>query len=57
MEKLIVADFLPNGLHEKVMICSMCYITKSRLQVQFVEKIPLEMVIGQQMKEEGYDQN
>ena len=29
-----------------------CYITKSRLDVQFVKKIPLEMVIGQQMKEE-----
>ena len=57
MEKLFVADFLSNGLHEKVMICSMCFITKSRLHVQFVEKIPLEMVIGQQMKEEGYDQN
>ena len=34
-----------------------CYITKSRLNVQFVKKIPLEMVIGQQTKEEGYDQN
>ena len=30
---------------------------KSRLDVQFVKKIPLKMVIGQQMKEEGYDQN
>ena len=30
---------------------------KSRLDVQFVKKILLEMVIGQQMKEEGYDQN
>ena len=35
----------------------LCYVTKSRLDVQFVKKIPLEMVIGQQMKEEGYDQN
>ena len=35
----------------------LCYITKSRLDVQFVKKIPLEMVIDQQMKEEGYDQN
>ena len=26
---------------------------KSRLDVQFVKKIPLKMVIGQQMKEEG----
>ena len=38
------------------MICSICYITKSRLDVQFVQKISLEMIIGQQMKEEGYDQ-
>ena len=59
MEMLFMADLLPNGLHEKVKICSIsiCYITKSRLDVQFVKKIPLEMVIGQQMKEEGYDQN
>ena len=39
----------------KVMICSI--ITKSILDVQFAKKIPLEMVTGQQMKEEGYDQN
>ena len=57
MEKLFMADLLPNGLHEKAMICSICYITKSRLDVQIVKKIPLEMVIGQQMKVEGYDQN
>ena len=57
MEKLFMADLLPNGLHEKVMICSICYITKSRLDVQFVKKIPLKMVIGQHMKEEGYEQN
>ena len=30
---------------------------ESRLDVQFVKNIPLEMVIGQQMKEEGHDQN
>ena len=30
---------------------------KSRLDVQFVKKIPLKIVIGQQMKEEEYDQN
>ena len=54
---LFMAYLLPNGLHEKVMICSICYISKSRLDVQFVKKIPLEMIIGQQMKEEGYDQN
>ena len=53
MEKLFMADLLPNGLHEKVMNCSIRYITKSRLDVQFVEKIPLEMLIDQQMKEEG----
>ena len=44
MEKLFMANILTNGLHEKVMICSICYITKSRLDVQFVKKIPLEMV-------------
>ena len=42
MEKLFMADLLSNGLHEKVMIYSICYITKSRLDVQFVKKIPLE---------------
>ena len=34
----------------------LCYITKSRPEVQFVKKIPMEIVIDQQMKEEGYDQ-
>ena len=57
MEKLFMADLLPNGLHEKVMICSIYYITKGRLDLQFVKKILLEIVIGQRMKEEGYDQN
>ena len=53
-----MADLRSNGVHEKIMIfILLCYITKSRLDVQFIEKIPLEMVIGQQMKEEGYDQN
>ena len=33
------------------------YFTKSRLDVHFVKKIPLEMVTGQQMKEEGHDQS
>ena len=42
MEMLFMADLLPNGLHEKVMTCSKCYITKSRLDVQFVKEIPLE---------------
>ena len=50
-------DLLSNGLLEKVMIFSICYITKSRLDVQLVKKIPLVMVIGQQLKEEGYNQN
>ena len=53
MEKLFKVDLLPNELHEKVMVCLICYITKSRLDVQFVKKIPLEIVIGQQMKEKG----
>ena len=50
-----MADLLPNALHEKVMICSICYITKSRLDVQFVKEIPFGKV--QQMKEKEYDQN
>ena len=57
MEELFMVDLLPNGRHENEMICSTCYITKSTLDVQFVKKISLKMVIGQQMKEEGYDQN
>ena len=57
MEMLFMADLLPNGHLEKVMICSICYITKSRLDIQFVKKIPLEMVIGHQMQEERYDQS
>ena len=52
-----MADLLPNGLHEKVLIFSICYISKKRLDVAFAKKIVLEMVIGQQMKEERYDQN
>ena len=52
MEMLFMADLLPNGLHEKVMICSICYITKSRLDVQFVKKIPLEMF--SRWKKRGY---
>ena len=42
MEMLFMADLLPNGLHEKVMIFSICYITKSRLDIQFVKKMSLE---------------
>ena len=41
MEVLLMADLLQNRLHEKVMIFSVCYITKSRLNVQFVKKVPL----------------
>ena len=39
------------------MFYMLCYITKNRLDVELVKKIPLEMVIVQQMKEEGYDEN
>ena len=41
MEMLFLAD-LPNGLHEKLMICSICYIAKIRLDEQFGKKIPLK---------------
>ena len=34
----------------------LCYVTKSRLDVQFVKKISSEMVIGQRMKDKGYGQ-
>ena len=44
MEMLLMVDFLPNGLHENVMICSIRGITKSGLDVQFVKKTPLEKV-------------
>ena len=57
MDKLLMTDLLQNLLHQKVMICSISHVTKSRLYVKFVRKISLEMVIGQQMKEEEYDQN
>ena len=57
MEKLLMTDLLPNELHEKVILCSICSIAKSILDLQFVKKIPLEMVTGQQIKEEVYDQN
>ena len=40
MEKLFMVDLIPNGLYEKEMICCICYITKNRLDVQFVKKIP-----------------
>ena len=36
---------------------SLYTLLKSRLDLQFVKKIPLEMVIVQQMKKEGKDQN
>ena len=44
MKKLFMADLPSNGLREKVMICSVCYITRNRLDVHFNKKIPLEMV-------------
>ena len=51
-----MADVLPNGLHVKVMICSICYITKIRLDVHFaIRKSSWKNV--QQMKEKGYRQN
>ena len=46
MERLFMADYLPNGLYEKVMICSLCYITKSRLDIQFIKKISLKKFNG-----------
>ena len=52
-----MADLLSNGLHENVLIC---YIIAILLNVDLMYsllRIPLEMVIGQQMKEEAYDQN
>ena len=49
--KLFMDDPLSNGLHEKVMIWLL------KVDVQFVKNNPLEMVIGQKMKEEGHDQN
>ena len=42
MEMLFMANLLPNGLYEKVTIFFICYITKGRLNAQFIEKIPLE---------------
>ena len=50
--KLFIADLLPNGLHDKVVI-----FTKKRLDLQFVKKIALVMVISQQMKEQDHNQN
>ena len=35
----------------------LCYISKGRLDIEFVKKIVLEIVIGHEMKKEGYDQN
>ena len=45
---LFMADLLSNGLYEKVTICSICYITKSRLGIKFVKKTG---------ERKGYDQN
>ena len=46
-------DLLSNGLHEK----ASDMFGQSRSDVQFVKNISLEMAIGQQMIEEGHDQN
>ena len=35
-----MADLLPNVLYDKIMIYSICYITKSRLDVQLPRKSP-----------------
>ena len=52
--QLFMDDHLSNGLHEKVMI----YVPKvDQMQLQFVKNIPLDMFIGQQMKEEKHDQS
>ena len=50
--KLFMADLLPNGLHDKVVI-----FTKKRLDLQFVKKIALVIDISQQMKEQDHNQN
>ena len=47
-----MANLLPNRFHEKAM-----HVTKIRLDLQVVKKIPLQMVSGQQMKEEEHAQN
>ena len=50
-----MADLLSKGIHEKVN--DILLKVKFRLDVEFVKKITLEMVIDQQIKEEGHDQN
>ena len=47
--KLFMAELSSDRLHEKV--------TRSRLDIWFFKKMPLEMAIDQQMKEDGHDQN
>ena len=42
MEMLFMSDLLANGLHEKVNDMFYMLFTKSRLDVLFVKKIPLE---------------
>ena len=37
-----MVDLIPNGLYEKEMICCICYITKSRLDVHLLRKSPWE---------------
>ena len=46
---LFIAYLLPNGLHEKVMICSICY------RCTVCQENPFGKI--QQMKQKGYDQN
>ena len=40
MEVLFMADLLPNGLHEKAMICSTCYITEVDQMYSLLRKFP-----------------
>ena len=53
----MVADIEHPPPFSKSLHPSQWYVTKNRLDVEFVKKITLQMVIGQQMKEEELDQN
>ena len=44
-------------VHGRPSIILLCYIAKSRFDVEFIKKTLLEMAIGRQIKEEGYYQN
>ena len=50
-----MADLMSNGLYENVMISYYAILLKVDQMYNFVNEIPFEMVIGQQMKEEGYN--